>query len=132
MNDISLSEQLNMYLERTELKVKSENGMILDKSDIKYVFSLLKQHDLELAPVLCIIEDMINFMVVENLFEANQYIRDIFKYYNIIDNDNLIKCRHLIVLSEKRNKTIKKRFFDEKKINWLRNKLEERDILKKI
>lgn len=126
----TLKEKLDKELNNIRLAQKKENGLLLSENDIHTIFSILKEHDTELFPILRILESLLSTISEENYLLLESYITEIFKYYKLLENDDLIKCRHKFLFTE--NRVIKKSFFDESTSKKVKEKLEQNSIFKKL
>ncbi len=129
MNDIK--QRLNEELEQIKYQQKIENNLILNESDIRFIFKLLKDNDQELKPMLDVTEALVLRMNKEDYLLMEKHIIDILRYYNLIPNDNLLQCRHKLFFTESK-KLVKKSFFGPQSIEKVKDELIIQNIFKKL
>lgn len=128
MSTPTLKEQLDQELNRIRYEQKSKDESVLNESDIKQVFDVLKKEDLELKPVLECIEKIIVQIPEENCILREQTISALLKYYNIIKNDDIMNIRHKIFFENR--KLIKKPYFSQESREKIKENIQH--IFRKI
>lgn len=121
MSDIL--KKLEEATHKIEIEKKREYGTILTDEEIKLFFTILKKEDFELKPLMESIEVMIQHLPEEKYMVKEQLIKDILKYYKLIENDDLLNIRHKLFFTDDKI-MVKKPFFSPKNINVLKEKLQ--------
>lgn len=113
---MSVLKKLETRLNDIHIEQKLNSGNILTKNDIEKLFKILKQKDVELKPVLIMLESLINTLDFKKDYKLLEtVIIDTLKYYNIIEGSNFINCRHKYFFSDDK-KLIKTKFFTEEHV----------------
>ena len=124
---MNLLEKIQEELNNIHVQQKINSGNVITEQDIKLVFNILKEKDMEVKPLLNLLEKLLinnkDYLMLENT------IIELLKYYNLTDNANFINCRHKFFFSDDK-KLIKKKFFTEEHEHHIKTKIEE--IYKKL
>lgn len=129
MEDINI--RLEKELENIRYNVRVKENLLLTGEDISIIFKILKEQDLELKPMLDILEVLLIQSLQNDYLATEKYILGILKYYNIIKTNDLIHCRHKFFFSEDK-KLIKKPFFCPAVSQKVSDELQIQNIFKKI
>jgi len=129
MNDIK--QRLEQELDQIRYQQKLEKGLVLTEDDIHTIFKILRDNDQELKPMLDIMEGLIVKSVKEDYLITEKYINEIFRYYNILPSDDMIRCRHKFFFTESK-KLVKKNFFGPQALENVKNELTVQEIFKKL
>lgn len=122
--------KLEEKMKEISLDTRKKHGLVINYHDIKTIFSILKKYDKEVGPLLSIVE---NFLLKESdISLKEEIIKSCFIYYNILENNDLINCRHKYFFTETDKKLIKKPFFTEKVLTSIKEELFLNGIFKKI
>lgn len=127
----NISQRLDEQLEEITYQKKCEDGRILTDDDLKIIFQILKNNDQELKPLLDVMETLVLNASPSNYILLEKCIVQVLKYYNIVDNDDLIKCRHKLFFTESK-KLVKKTFFSPKVNEKIKDEMSIHGIFKKI
>lgn len=119
----NILKKLEEATHKIEIEKKREYGTILTDEEIKLFFTVLKKEDFELKPLMESIEVMIQHLPEEKYMVKEQLIKDILKYYKLIENDDLLNIRHKLFFTDDKI-MVKKPFFSPKNINVLKEKLQ--------
>ena len=125
----SILSKLNEELDRIRLEQKRESGQILSPEEIKNVFDTLKKEDFELKPVLEAIETLLSYIPDEKYMLKEETLVKLLKYYNLIDNNDILSIRHKLFFTEER-KMIKKPYFSPESSHKIKEKIQ--DIFAKL
>lgn len=125
----SILAKLNEELDRIRLEQKREAGLILSTEEIKNVFDTLKKEDFELKPVLEAIETLISVIPDEKYMLKEETLVKLLKYYNLIDNNDIMSIRHKLFFTEER-KMVKKPYFSPESSTKIKEKIQ--DIFAKL
>jgi len=125
---MDLIKKLQEELDKIHVSQKINSGNILNESDIKDFIKILKDKDLEVKPLLEIIESLLvnhdkNYLLIE------ESIIKLLKYYNLLDNNSFMSCRHKYFFSENK-KLIKTKYFTEEHTKDIKSKIN--NIYKKL
>lgn len=122
-------KKLEEATHKIEIEKKKEYGLILTEEEIKSFFEILKKEDFELKPMLDSIEKTLQYLPEENYMIKEEIIKNILRYYKIIETDDLLNIRHKLFFTD--NKImVKKPFFSPKNLTVLREKMQT--IFKKV
>jgi len=107
----SILIKIQEELDNIHISQKLNSGNVLTENDIKSFIKILKDKDIEVKPLLILIEKLLlnnkdNYLLIEKT------IIELLKYYNLLDNSNFNSCRHKYFFSEQR-KLIKTKYFTE-------------------
>lgn len=119
----NILKKLEEATHKIEIEKKREYGTILTDEEIKLFFTVLKKEDFELKPLMESIEVMLQHLPEEKYMVKEQLIKDILKYYKLIENDDLLNIRHKLFFTDDKI-MVKKPFFSPKNINVLKEKLQ--------
>jgi hypothetical protein len=126
----NIKTKLEKTLKKISIDKRIEHGMVIDYHDIKTIFTILRKYDKEVNPLLNLIE---LFLIKEQDIEIKEdVIKSCLMYYNILDNNDFINCRHKYFFTQKDKKLIKKPFFTEKVLNDIKQEFILNGIFKKI
>lgn len=125
---MDLIKKIQDELNKIHVSQKIKSGNFLTESDIKEVIKILKDKDIEVKPLLEIIESLLvkpeeNYLIIE------ESIIKLLKYYNLLDNNNFMTCRHKYFFSENK-KLIKTKYFTEEHTKDIKNKIN--NVYKKL
>lgn len=124
---MDILEKIQEELNNIHVQQKLNSGNVIDENDIKKVFTILKEKDQEVKPLLLLIEQLLikteNYLLLENT------IVEILKYYNLSDKTDFINCRHKYFFSDDK-KLIKRKFFTEDHERDIKLKIQE--VYKKL
>lgn len=124
---MDLIDKIQEELNNIHVQQKINSGNVINEQDIKKVFNILKEKDIEVKPLLELIENLLfkntNYLLTENT------IVELLKYYNLSEKTEFLNCRHKYFFSEDK-KLIKKKFFTEEHERDIKSKIEE--IYKKL
>lgn len=124
---MDLLDKIQKELNNIHVQQKINSGNVINESDIKKVFNILKEKDQEVRPLLELIETLLlkntDYLLTENT------IVEVLKYYNLSEKLNFINCRHKYFFSDDK-KLIKKKFFTEDHERDIKSKIEE--VYKKL
>ncbi len=110
---MDLVHKIQQELDNIRITQKLNSGNILEENDIRELIKILKTKDIEVRPLLEIIESLlVNIDVEESYLLIESNIIRLLKYYNLIENTNFTTCRHKYFFSESR-KLIKTKYFTE-------------------
>lgn len=109
---MNILQKLQIELDKIHNQQKLNSGNILNEQDIKNIITTLKEKDIEVKPLLEIIEQLILNVDKENYILIEKTIIEILKYYNLLENNCFSTCRHKYFFSDDK-KLIKKLFFTE-------------------
>lgn len=129
---MNIKNKLDYELKKITYEKKKNKNLLLTENDIRLVFSLLKKNDQEVNPLLTIIEStFLNTELNEkNYIFIEESIKEILKYYKLMENKDLINCRHKFFFTE--SKLIKKAFFGPNKTQDIIAELKINDIFDKL
>lgn len=127
----NLSQKLNEHLDRILYENKVKEGKYLSKDDIDVIFDTLKKYDMELIPLLESTEKMVYKIYENDHYFVKNIIKDILIYYNIIENENIMKSRHLLYFTESKQ-LAKKPYFNNKKLNEIKILFNSYRIFEKV
>lgn len=127
----NIENKLTEQLDRIYYEQKRAKGEVLNQDDVDLIFETLKKQDSELLPLLETFEKL-----VDKVFESDHYftrnmIRELLEYYNIIDNENLMKTRHKFFFTESKQ-LIKKPYLSEKSLEHVKNIFNTHKIFQKV
>lgn len=127
---INIKSKLKEQLYEIHIQQRLNSGEILTENEIVELFQILKNKDIEVKPLLEIIEKCIlNNDIKQNYKIIESSIVTILKYYNLVNNSNFNTCRHKYFFSENK-KLIKTKYFTEDTIQKINESIT--DIYKKI
>jgi hypothetical protein len=127
----SIKERLEEELQGLDYVKRCEAGLILTDEDIKTIFAIVKNSDQEVKPLLEIMEVLVENSSPSNYILIEKCLIQLLKYYNIIENNDLIKCRHKFFFTETK-KLVKKPFYSPKVNEKIKDELAIHGIFKKI
>lgn len=119
----SILDKLNVELDRIRLEQKRESGLILSNEEIQNVFDTLKKEDFELKPVLETIEKLISSIPEDKYMLKEEALIKLLKYYNLIDNNDILSIRHKLFFTEER-KMVKKPYFSPEASHKIKEKIQ--------
>jgi hypothetical protein len=108
MSDIL--KKLEEETRRIEYEKKREYGTLLTEDEIKNIFELLKKEDLELKPILELIEKNLQFLPEDQYMIKEETIKSILTYYKILENSDFLNIRHKLFFTESKV-MVKKPYF---------------------
>jgi hypothetical protein len=124
---MNILEKIQEELNNIHVQQKINSGNIINENDIKKVFTILKEKDPEVKPLLELIEKLLlkneDYLLMENS------IVQILKYYNLSEKTEFINCRHKYFFSDDK-KLIKRKFFTEDHERDIKTKIQE--VYKKL
>ena len=126
-----IKNKLEKELDEINYSRKKERGCILLEEDIKFIFNILKSYDKEINPIFTIFEKIILENLNNNYILVEKSIKELFKFYNILENNDLINSRHKFFFTENK-KLIKKQFFNKISLEKIKTEFEINNIFKKI
>ena len=130
---MTIQKKLEIQLKEIVLIEKNKHGLLLNFDDVKVIFSILKQNDKEMKPMLEVLESSLLLLDLKNEYVfIEDAVKNILIYYNIIGDKNLINCRHKFFFTQEQNKLTKKPFFSPKTIENIKTELTINNILEKI
>lgn len=118
----SILEKLDEELNRIRLEQKRENNSLLTEEEIHTVFEVLKKEDFELKPVLESMEKVLNKVYNDQYMLVETTLINLLKYYNLIDNKDIMAIRHKLFFTEER-KMIKKPYFSPESASKVKEKI---------
>ena len=127
----NLSKKLNEQLDRIVYDNKVNGGKYLNKDDITIIFETLRQYDMELSPLLEFVEQMIWKLYDNDHYFVKNAIKDILVYYNIMENDNIMKSRHKLYFTESKQ-LAKKPYFNNDKLKKIKILFNSYRIFEKV
>lgn len=119
----SILDRLEEETIKIELEKKQLYGNLLTKEEIQLVFSELKNKDMELKPIFLIIEKLIKHIPEEKYIVIEEMIKELLKYYNLIENTDILNIRHKLFFTDDK-KIIKKSYFSPNSVRQLKEKLQ--------
>lgn len=124
----SILIKIQEELDNIHISQKLNSGNVLTENDIKSFIKILKDKDIEVKPLLILIEKLLlnnkdNYLLIEKT------IIELLKYYNLLDNSNFNSCRHKYFFSEQR-KLIKTKYFTEEHKKGIQTQIQ--NIYKKL
>lgn len=127
--DIKL--KLEEELDQIRYKQKLFLGTTINETDIRELMQVLKSSDHEIKPLLDVLENLIIPMLTVDYLLAEKSLVQLLTFYNIISNNDLIKCRHKYYFTENKKLT-KKQFFSPKVLEKVKDELSINGIFKKL
>jgi hypothetical protein len=128
---MSIKDMLNEELDKIRYQQKMEKGTLLTEEDIGIIFSIFRTNDQELKPMLDITEKLILNQLNTNYVQVEKLILEMMRYYNILDNQDFIKCRHKFFFTESK-KLVKKPFFGPETLEKVKTELTVHNIFNKL
>lgn len=125
---MDISKKLEDHMKAIEYEQKKANGLLLNREDIHVIFKILKENDQEIENLLSIIET--SLQTSQDYIFIEESVRSILKYYTILENDDLMNCRHKFFFTESR--LVKKTFFGPSKLSDIKTELDVLGILHKL
>lgn len=119
----SILDRLEDETIKLELEKKQLYGQLLTKEEIQLVFTELKNKDMELKPLFLIIEKLIKHIPEEKYIVVEEMLKEILKYYNLIENTDILNIRHKLFFTDDK-KIIKKPYFSPNSVEQLKEKLQ--------
>lgn len=120
---MNILNKLDQEIYNIHIKQKLASGNILNENDINILFKILKDRDIEVKPLLIMIENFIlNESIEKNYHIIEKTVISLLKYYNLLENDDFTTCRHKYFFSENR-KLIKKKYFTEEHIKDIKTNI---------
>lgn len=126
-----LSQKLTEQLDRIIYENKINDGKYLNKDDITIIFETLRKYDMELFPLLESVEQLVWKVYDTDHYFVKNVIKDILTYYNIMENENIMKSRHLLYFTESKQ-LAKKPYFNEKKLKEIKILFNSYRIFEKV
>jgi hypothetical protein len=120
-NDKDIRDKINNEMER----LLEENTNIISKDKILEILSIFKNLDMDLIPILEIIEYAINN--IENEKVSSIILKKVVKFYGLGKEVDILKTRQKISLLS--NKLIKKPFLKKENIEMINILLQENNII---
>jgi hypothetical protein len=128
---MSIKDMLNEELDKIRYHQKMEKGTLLTEEDINVIFSIFRANDQEVKPMLDIMEKLMIGQLSQDYLQVEKSILEMFKYYNILDNADFIKCRHKFFFTESK-KLVKKPFFGPETLEKVKTELTIHNIFNKL
>lgn len=127
-----VANKLTKALEQIKYKIKTEKGDYLNREDLNVIFETLRKYDQELSPILETFERLAFELYDDNHFLVKECILEVLKYYNIVDNSNLMKTRHKIFFTESKNNIVNKPFLSQNALDKIKAVFNQYRIFDKI
>lgn len=119
----SIYERLEEETLKIKLEKKKEIGTVLTEEEILLVLNELKNKDLELKPMFLVLEKLIKHIPQEKQMIIEEIIIDLFKYYNLLENTDILNIRHKLFFTDDK-KIVKKPYFSPETRQLLTEKLQ--------
>lgn len=119
----TIYERLEEETLKIKLEKKKQTGTVLTEEEISLVLNELKNKDLELKPVLNVLEKLIKHIPPEKQMIIEEVLIDLFKYYNLLENTDILNIRHKLFFTDDK-KIIKKPYFSPEVRHLLTEKLQ--------
>lgn len=129
MSDVR--ERLEQKLQQIEFEKRIQTGNILSHEDVAVIFSVLKESDQEVMPLVESLEDFCQNLLHTEYLLVEDHLKSILKYYNIISGSDILKSRHQFFFTEERKLT-KKPYFSPEKLETVKTTLHENNIFRKM
>lgn len=126
-----IESKLTEHIDRIHYEQKKSKGEILDDDDIDLIFETLKKNDCELIPILETFKKMVDKISDVDDYFAHNMMRELLEYYDIIDNNDLMKTRHKLFFTESKQ-LVKKPYFSEKTLKYIKNTFNTHRIFQKV
>jgi hypothetical protein len=124
---MDLLDKIQNELNNIHIQQKISSGNVINADDIKLIFTILKEKDQEVKPLLLLIEKLLSNN--KDYFLLETTVVDLLKYYNLSEKTDFINCRHKYFFSDEK-KLIKRKFFTEDHERDIKTKIQE--IYKKL
>jgi hypothetical protein len=126
-----ITTKLNEHLQRILFEQKKSSGIMLDTDDISLIFRTLRRYDKELTPLLETVEKIIYKCIDIDDFFVKNSIKEILEYYNIINNQNIMRIRHKLFFTESKQ-LVKKIYFTDAILEQIRIEFNTYKIFDKV
>jgi hypothetical protein len=124
-------KRLDRHLESLEYSRRLRDGHVLGEPELKLIFSILKEADKEIGPVLESYYNLCKSQLAENYLFVEKEVKSLLKYYNIIDGSTIMNSRHQLFFTEEK-KMIKKPYFSKDNLNYIKNVFKEQNLFTKL
>lgn len=127
----NVKSKLEQKLKELDYNKRAMSGNVLSIDDINFLFEQLKTHDKELIPLLETLQTFCLTSLHNDYMMVEQQIKGILKYYNLLNEKDLLKSRHQLFFTEER-KLVKKPFFNQDKLENVKGILTENNIYRRL
>ena len=119
----TVRERLEQEMNRIRFDAKTEYDKHLTETDIQTIFTVLKKEDQELKPVLECFQKIFAAIPQDQCLLREETLIQLLKYYNLIENTDIMNIRHKLFFTENKQ-LIKKPFFSADNKEKIKQKIQ--------